>query len=136
MAFAGWLIKCGGVELPMKLIKANSYTVTPNQRLDLSAERDMTGVLHRETVAHMPVKIEFETVEIDNGQAEWINSIIRTAYTNQRSRTLPVSYYDPEENTYKSAVCYMPDTEYKIQKIDPVQNIIRYASLRYAFIEY
>lgn len=136
MAFLGWLIRCGGVELPMELIKHESFKITPDQRLDLSAERDMTGTLHRDTVAHMPVKIEFETLAINSREAEQINSIIRAAYTDRRSRTLPISFYDPEEDTYKTAVCYMPDTEYTIREIDIAQGVIQYGSLRYAFIEY
>ena len=132
--FEGWLIKCGGVELPMEYILEKTYTITPNQRLDLTAERDMTGELHRDTVAHMPVKIEFNTLSLDNTQVAILNSIIQAAYTDQRSHTLNVTYYDPEEDTYKTATCYMPDTDYKIVKIHG--NTIIYEPLRYAFIEY
>lgn len=136
MAFQGWLIRCGGTEIPMEYVSEKTYSVTPNQRLDLSAERDMTGVLHRDTVAHMPVKIEFETVMLDNAQAEHLNGIIQAAFTDARSRTLNISYYDPEENTYKTATCYMPDTEYKVHRIDRKRSAIIYEPLRYAFIEY
>lgn len=134
--FEGWLIKCGGVEIPMDYIKLSSYSVTPNQRLDIMAERDMTGVLHRDTVAHMPVKIEFETPYIYNRDVEILNGIIQSAFTDRTGRTLDIEYYDAEENTYKLAVCYMPDTQYKIYNVDVANGIILYNPLRYAFIEY
>lgn len=136
MAFRGWLIRCGGTEIPMEYVNEKKYSVTPNQRLDLSAERDMTGVLHRDTVAHMPVKIEFETLTLDNSDVDRLNSIIRAAYTDERSRSLTIDYYDPEENAYKSAACYMPDTQYNMNRIDRERNAIVYEPLRYAFIEY
>lgn len=136
MAFEGWLLKCGGTEIPMRYIKYQTYSVTPNQRLDLTAERDMTGVLHRDTVAHMPVKIEFTTPYLYNTDVEALNGIIRGAYTERRGRTIPVQYYDPEDGSYKSAVCYMPDTQYKIYNVNVDKKIILYEPLRYAFIEY
>ena len=61
MAFSGYLIKVGtglaAVEIPMKYMRYTSYKVTPDQRMEWSAERDTTGVLHRETVANKPPKI-------------------------------------------------------------------------------
>ena len=134
--FQGWLIKCGDTEIPMDYIKLSSYTVTPNQRLDIMAERDMTGVLHRDTVSHMPVKIEFETPYIYNRDVEVLNRIIQSAFTEPVGRTLNIQYYDMETNTYKSAVCYMPDTQYTIYNADLRKGIILYNPLRYAFIEY
>ena len=69
MAFSGYLIKVGTgtpVEIPLKYMRAETYSVTPNQRLEWSAERDVTGVLHRETTPNMPPKIEFNTPLMTN----------------------------------------------------------------------
>lgn len=134
--FEGWLIKVGGTEIPLKYIRLDTYLITPNQRLDLTAERDMTGVLHRDTVAHMPVKIEFSTPHMYNRDVDALNRIIQSAFTDIRGRTLTVDYYDPEQDAYKTAVCYMPDTQYKIFNVDASAKQIRYSELRYAFIEY
>ena len=138
MAFSGYLIKVGSpaVEIPLKYMRAETYKVTPNQRLEWSAERDVTGVLHRETTTNMPPKIEFNTPLMTNSDISALNTILNTAYTNVAERKLPVEYYDPESDTYKTHDCYMPDVHYEIRNVDTVRNVINYEELRYAFIGY
>lgn len=138
MAFSGYLIKVGTtpVEIPLKYMRAETYTVTPNQRLEWSAERDVTGVLHRETVDNTPPKIEFETPLMTNSDINALNTILKNAYSVAAERKLPVTYYDPESDTYKTHDCYMPDVHYEIRNVDTVNNVINYEQLRYAFIGY
>lgn len=138
MAFSGYLIKVGtpGVVIPLKYMRAETYKVTPNQRLEWSAERDITGVLHRETVQNMPPKIEFNTPLMTNRDINALNTILNSAYSNANERKLSVEYYDPESDTYKTHDCYMPDVEYEIRNVDAVNNVINYEELRYAFIGY
>lgn len=140
MAFSGYLIKVGPsgseVEIPLKYMRAETYSVTPNQRLEWSAERDVTGVLHRETVANMPPKIEFNTPLMTNSDINALNTILSTAYSVAAERKLRVTYYDPESDSYKSHDCYMPDVKYEIRNVDDVKNVINYQELRYAFIGY
>lgn len=138
MAFSGYLIKVGSpaVEIPLKYMRAETYSVTPNQRLEWSAERDVTGVLHRETTANMPPKIEFNTPLMTNKDIKALNTILSNAYSNATERKLSVTYYDPESDTYKTHDCYMPDVKYEIRNVDTVKNVINYEELRYAFIGY
>lgn len=140
MAFSGYLIKVGPagaeVEIPLKYMRAETYSVTPDQRLEWSAERDVTGVLHRETVANMPPKIEFSTPLMTNSDINSLNSILSAAYSVAEERKLRVKYYDPETDTYKTHNCYMPDVKYEIRNVDTVNNVINYQELRYAFIGY
>lgn len=140
MAFSGYLIKVGSgnnkTEIPLKYMRAETYKVTPNQRMEWSAERDMTGVLFRTTVENKPPKIEFETPCMDNTDIAALNTILSGAYTNADERKLPIEYYDPESDTYKTHDCYMPDVTYKIRNVDAVNNVINYEQLRYAFIGY
>ena len=138
MAFSGYLIKVGSpaVEIPLKYMRAETYKVTPNQRLEWSAARDVTGVLHRETTANMPPKIEFNTPLMTNSDINTLNTILHNAYTVQAERKLPVTYYDPESDTYKTHDCYMPDVHYEIRNVDTVNRVINYEELRYAFIGY
>lgn len=140
MAFTGYLIKVGPsgseVEIPLKYMRAETYTVTPNQRLEWSAERDVTGVLHRETVANQPPKIEFSTPLMTNSDINALNTILSTAYSVAAERKLRVTYYDPESDSYKSHDCYMPDVHYQIRNVDTANNVINYEELRYAFIGY
>lgn len=140
MAFSGYLIKVGPsgseVEIPLKYMRAETYSVTPDQRLEWSAERDVTGVLHRETVANMPPKIEFNTPLMTNSDINALNTILSTAYSVAAERKLRVTYYDPESDSYKTHDCYMPDVKYEIRNVDDVNNVINYQELRYAFIGY
>ena len=140
MAFSGYLIKVGPsgseVEIPLKYMRAETYSVTPDQRLEWSAERDVTGVLHRETVANMPPKIEFNTPLMTNSDINALNTILSTAYSVAAERKLRVTYYDPESDSYKSHDCYMPDVKYEMRMVDTVNNVIHYNELRYAFIGY
>ena len=140
MAFTGYLIKVGtglaAVEIPMKYMRYTSYKVTPDQRMEWSAERDTTGVLHRETVANKPPKIEFETPYMTNSDIVALNTLIQGKYTVSAERKLDITYYDPESDSYKTAAVYMPDVDYKIYNVDSVNNKILYEPLRYAFIGY
>ena len=139
MAFSGYLIKVGTgtpVEIPMKYMRAETYSVTPNQRLEWSAERDVTGILHRETTPNMPPKIEFNTPLMTNKDIKALNTILQNAYSVAVERKLSVTYYDPESDTYKTHDCYMPDVKYEIRNVDTAHNVINYEELRYAFIGY
>ena len=138
--FNGWLIKCltdgTGVEIPLKYMRAETYSVTPDQRMEWSAERDVTGVLHRETVQNLPPKIEFSTPLMDNSGINALNTIIRNAYTDELQRNITIQFYDPERNEYWEWDCYMPDVHYQIRNVDVTNHIINYEETRYAFIGY
>ena len=140
MAFSGYLIKVGESgsqqEIPLKYMRAETYKVTPNQRMEWSAERDVQGVLHRETVPNMPPKIEFSTPLMTSTDINVLNNILASAYTVQAERKLTVEYYDPETDLYKTAACYMPDVNYQIRNVDTANNVINYNELRFAFIGY
>lgn len=142
MAFTGYLIKVAKtaadthVEIPLKYMRAETYSVTPNQRMEWSAERDMNGYLHRVTVENMPPKIEFETPLMTNTEVNALNTILSAAYSNQSERKLNVQYYDPETDSYKTHDCYMPDVQYQIRNVDSTNNVVNYEQLRYAFIGY
>ncbi|MEG1564125.1 MAG: DUF6711 family protein [Bacteroides sp.] len=134
MAFAGWLVKAGGIEIPMKYIKYRTYIVAPNQRLDIAAERVATGVLERTVVDHAPSKIEFTTPNLSNHAIADLNAILRAAFTNTRERRLTLTYYAPDLDGYQTGEFYMPDTVYTIYSVNA--NTILYEPVRFAFIEY
>lgn len=139
MAYQGYLLKVGTtpVVVPTQYIEGTTYKVTPNQRMEWSAERDSTGALHRETVANMPPKIEFETIpRLTNTEISNLMSILASAYTVPAERKLPIDFYDPETDSYKTWTCYLPDIEFDISEIDNVNNIVYYESIRIAFIGY
>lgn len=138
--FSGTLISVvqngTAVPIPLKYIRAETYSVTPDQRMEWSAERDVTGLLHRETVQNTPPKIEFETPLMNNTDVEALNTIIKNGFTNVLARKLTIQYYDPEKNETWSWDCYMPDVKYEIRNVDATNRVINYEQLRYAFIGY
>lgn len=139
MAFSGYLIKLGGSNgtvLPLRYMRYQTYSVTPNQRQDLDSTVDTTGYLHRYPVSHRRSKIEFKTPTMYNYDIEQLMSLFRNAWTSDSERKLTLEYYDPEYNTYKTGNFYMPDTPFEINTIDTNRNTVLYNELRFAFIEY
>ena len=140
MAYSGYLIKFGtsasGTTFPLKYIKAESYSCTPDQRLELNANRAVTGKLVRQTASHTASKIEFETVYLTNKERAAIQTLLSNAYTSAAERKLNLYYYDDATDSYKTGEFYVPDVQYKIYRVDNVKNIIYYSPVRYAFIEY
>ena len=132
MAYNGYLLKVGGKQIPNKFIQLSTYSITPNQRMESSAERDTTGMLHRETCEHTATKIEFNTPYIRGVEVAELNSLLGIAGDHQRNVT--VDYFEPETQSYKNADCYMPDVQYSIYS--EVNNDLLYSPIRYAFIEY
>lgn len=140
MAFNGKLLelKTGNnyVEFSLKYIKFESYKVTPNQRMESSANRAVSGVLIRQTVSHTASKVDLSTPPITNNEANAINTLLTNAYTDALQRKLDLRYYDPSSDSYKTGTFYVPDIDFEIQRVDLVTNTIFYNPVRIAFIEY
>lgn len=137
MSYSGYLIKLGGnngTELPLTMVKAESYQVTPNQRMESSAKRDTTGKLHRTTCSHTASKVEIDTIPMTNSQWQNFFGLVKAKYSDSHSRTIELKYYDPESDSYKTGTFYVPDLHYPILRIDG--NIIYYDSISLHFIEY
>lgn len=140
MAFNGKLlefkISSSYTAFPTNLINAESYKITPNQRMEASANRASSGVLVRQTVAHTASKIDLETIIMTNRDVSTIHTLLTNAYTNALERKLDIRYYDPSSDAYKTATVYVPDVDYEIMRIDKNTNTVWYKPIRFAFIEY
>lgn len=139
MAYNGYLIKVGGslgTPLPMKYIKLDGYNITPNQRMESEAKRNVDGELQRSTVPHTASKIEFNTPNMTNADVDAMMTLIRNAWTSSAERKLTLQYYEMETDTYQTGTFYMPDIKFDIDHIDNVKNVIYYKEIRIAFIEY
>jgi hypothetical protein len=136
MAFNGYLISIGGAGLPYKYISAESYKCHPDQRMESSAKRVSTGVLHRVTCEHTATKIEWETPALWDSDMRALTGIFDAAFTNAQERKLNVTYYDTWTNQHKTGTFYMPDPEQTILRVDAVNHRILYAPMRIALIEY
>ena len=139
MAYSGYLIKLGGQSgetLPMKYIALESYSCTPNQRMESKATRSVDGMLHRTTVSHTASKIEFQTPMLTNNDITTLNGMFQARFSDALQRKLKIYYYDMESDSYKVADVYMPDVQYTIHRVDNVNNVVYYNPVRFAFIEY
>lgn len=136
MAFNGYLLKFNNVAIPYTYISAETYKATPNQRMESSAKRVTTGLLHRTTCDHTATKIEFNTPTMWNRDKEALFNIIRGGLVDVAQRKYTLEYFDTETDSYKTGTFYMPDVDYTIQRIDVPNNRILYAPMRICFIEY
>lgn len=136
MAFNGWLIKINGTGLPYKYMASETYKCHPDQRMETSAKRVSTGLLHRTTCEHTATKIEWETPALWDNDMRALTAIFDAAFINIQERKLNVTYYDTWTNTHKSGTFYMPDPEMTIMKVDVTNHRILYAPMRIALIEY
>ena len=131
MAFQGYLIKVGNYTIPLTFMKLESYKSAPNQRQDLDSYSDANGYLHRNVLSHTATKLEFETPYLSMRDMRSLIQNIRANYTDDLARTVELTYYDEETDTYKTGTFYMPGTvEYNWF------NKEIYAPSRFAFIEY
>lgn len=137
MAFAGYLFRVGSYEVDgTRYINWSKYNVTRNVQ-DLDSYRDANGVLHRNALDHVPLKIEFETRDnLTNADMATFFGNIRSNYINETERKALVTLYVPEYDEYVTQEMYMSDPQFKIKRIEPVTNIIHYESVRVAFIGY
>lgn len=138
--FEGWLIKFGegdgSEQLPWYLIEGKSLKVTPQQRMEWSAERDVNGNLHRETTDNMPTKIEFNIPPCTSNEMSDFTSMLRRHYTDAKQRKLHVQYYDPARDSFGEGSFYVPDIQFQVSMVDLEHNLITYDATRVAFIEY
>lgn len=142
MAFDGTLITVGpntNSEFAIDgeyYINWDKYNVT---RLiqDLDSYRDANGVLHRNALDHIPIKVEFETREnLTNTDVGTFFSRIRANYTVPAERKAIIRAYVPELDDYITQPMYMADPQIKIKRIEDSTNTIKYESIRVAFIGY
>lgn len=134
MAFEGWLIKFGGTAVPNKYLE--KYKDTPNQRIELSAYRDETVILHRETSPNYKSKIVIPIRKLYLGEKIVLKAIIDSGIISEVERKVSATYWNSEEMAYKSGVFYMPDIEYTISHVDERKLNMVYEPFEIQLIEY
>lgn len=130
--YQGFLLKFDDREFDNKYIA--EYSSTPDQRLDVEAERDNTGYLHRSTLPNGKTSIEFTTHIMNLDQKIECQGIIQNGITFENERKGYVTYWNDETNDYDTMECYIPDVKYTI--LDADENTIRYAPVTIELIEY
>lgn len=134
MAFNGrYLVKVGTYEIPLSIMKVDTYQSSPAQRQDLDAYRDADGKMHRNTLDHTATKIEFETIYLlEHDFRGLVDSIVGNYVPGyELERKVQLTYYDDEHGNYRTGEFYLPGT-WTFKRYN--KNI--YNSFRIAFIEY
>lgn len=135
MAFNGTLISVGNYTIPLKFIKAESYSAYLNVQ-DLDSFRDANGLLHRTTLEHVPVKIEIETMPLNSNDFESLMNGIKNNYSIAIERKANVVAYVPENNNYITQELYLAQPQPKIDTIDTDNNIVYFKPMKLTFIGY
>lgn len=135
-SFEGWLLKFGSKIVPNKYLAYDDYTATPNQRTEVEAYRDLNNLLHRDTSPNFKTKIDFNTRPLYLSEKIDLQSTFASGLVNRAQRKYNVTYWDDEQNTYRTGAFYMPDVDYKIINVDEETKNILYNKMRFALIEY
>lgn len=137
--FDGWLIKFGGTILPNSFLLADGWESTPNQRIEIDAYRDANVLLHRETAENFKTKIILTIREMNLNEKIAFQNVIGLATlggTEKKERKVTVTYWNDEENSYRTAIMYMPDIKYQIHTVNESRKDIEYKSFKVTLIEY
>lgn len=129
--FEGWLLKVNGVELPTKYIRADTYTVTPDQETDLDDYTDNDGIFHRNILPAKATKIEFNLIPLRLAQLQKIFEIIPL-----EDNEVQIEYWNPRKFAYQSGRAYVPDVFFEPYMVYREIKDILYNEIRIAFIEY
>ena len=137
--YQGFFIKLGGKDgeiLPNHFIRYNTYEVEPCQRLDLDSTRDLTGVMHRNVLAHTATRIDFTVPHIDNFKHDCLVDMLHRNMSDVHSKTITLYYWNDEFHRYDTGKFYMPDIKFHIRSVDEEKGTILYNETKLAFIEY
>ena len=134
MAYGGFLIKVGDYTVPFRYIEAKKFKCGIKGQ-DLDSYRDANGILHREALQNVAIKVEWETpADLEESDVRDLMDHIRAQYTHRVEKKALVTAYMPEIGVYATMDCYAPDIEYTLDYAD--ENTIKYASFRLSFIGY
>lgn len=132
MAYSGYLVKAGNYTIPLKYIKAESYSAYVSMQ-DLEPWTDANGYMHRNAVELKALKVEFETpAMMTNTEFSKLIKNIQANYTTAKARQLLVTAYIPELDDYVTQTAYLSDFTPTMYKA--TDKVIQYNPIRLAFI--
>jgi hypothetical protein len=119
-----------GTPCPVALLAPEGYSNTPNRRQDKGSYTDGRG----KTIRNI-LPIERTTVKIKT--KDWLTYgqklIIQALFPNRD--LVNITYWNDEDNAYKTMQCYVPDVEYTIKHIDNAGNFY-YNAMEFEYIDY
>ena len=126
--FQGYLLKINGEIFPTQYIQFGNYKATPNQIQDIDSYQDAKGLLHRNVLAHVRSKIEFNTKYL------YLKDKMEVQRFFPNRAEVMVEYWNDDTNDYRTGKFYVPDITYEPYQV--LTDTIRYMPIRIALIEY
>lgn len=117
------------------LIRAESFSITPNARQDLDSYRDSEGVLQRNALQHTATTIEFDVKSIREPEMRELMNAIKGSYINYSERDAMCTYFDPENGVMKTGHFYI-DSNLKFEYYAVWTGEIFYKETHFKFVEY
>ncbi|MFV0344206.1 MAG: DUF6711 family protein [Anaerocolumna sp.] len=115
---------------PLALLAPEGFSSIPNRRQDKGSYTDGGGKTIRNILPVKRTSIKIKTKDwLTNGQ----KLIIQAFFPNRDFVT--ITYWNDEENSYKTTKCYVPDVTYTIKYIDKAGNFF-YNALEFEYIDY
>lgn len=134
--YQGYLAKLGVYNVPLSLLAPKSYHAVPNIQ-DLDPFRNADGVLFRNSLPHIPITMEFSTMEdLTDLELNQILQGLRMNYTNVQERKLSVTCFVPEWGEYVTQDMYLAQPDITISEIDADYGRIKYDSVKFQFVGY
>lgn len=137
MSYNGYLLQIGDYQITgSKLVEFATYEVTRKVQ-DLEPFRDATGVLHRNSLPHIPLTVEFQLVGgLSNTQLGAFFGNIQRNYINALERKVSATVYVPETDEYITQDMYLVEPTPKIRRVDAKTNTLYYEPLKIKLIGY
>lgn len=137
MAFQGYLLKFGNVELPNSYLQMDKCTSTPNQREEIEAYRDdYSRDLHRVTATGKKTKQTFAFRALKHTELAALKTVMANSLVDEGQRKYNVTFWDDEKLEYRTGAFYIPDITYTRSWIDEKNNILYYKEFEMTIVEY
>lgn len=132
--FLGYLLK-SGTNTDNSFIQKDTFESTPNQREEIKAVRDEnTRNLVRITADGMKTAIKFTTMPVNLAGKVAIQNFFNAGIVDSKQRRVRLTYWNDEDNVYKTSDFYLPDITFTISTIS--EDDIQYNPLSIELIEY
>ena len=142
--FAGYLFKktvtqgtsTVDVPFPNNYIALDTWETTPNQREEIKAYRDdNTRNLTRVTAQGKKSTFKFKTRKyLHLAEKKEIQQFFTSSEVDANQRKIQLTYWNDEDNQYKTGYFYRPNMQFKIYKI--TDDDIIYNEMSFELIEY
>ena len=124
------------LSFPMRLLARKGYSIDPNAREEIKAYRDTnTRELHRVTAEGTKTSMTLKFLGgLHNAQKQEADGWFTAHESIALERKVPLLYYDPDSDTYKTGNFYRANPHYEV--ISATDTDIIWDAFEYSLAEY